>query len=374
LKLESFIASDLKELNRKTVYGVLKNGEPISRAKISRETGISAPTVLKIIDYFLSKGVVEELGSRSGGNRVGRKPKLLRFNPNIMHAIGIKYDGYHLQIGLVNLASSVVFSMNRFIETDISVFLEEYLPECVSDLIEQSGIDGSSVSCLGLGLPGVVDPELKRIDYAPFLLGSNNLFELKTHLDVLERKLGFPVVVANDANSAVQGEFAARNLEPHESLLYVELGRGLGAGLMLNGVLHKGAHSRAGELGYTVLDNMYQRNENDPGWIESTMELTAFWAEIAEQGTPSRERQEKIVSLLSLAVTNICIMLDIDLVVVGSGSKYPFLASLVEDLQKEVDKKAIFEIRCETSAAANSGIIGSAVFAQELWLGDLFAG
>ncbi|NLL24277.1 MAG: XylR family transcriptional regulator, partial [Spirochaetales bacterium] len=82
MKLESFIASDLKALNRKTVYGVLKSGEPISRAKIARETGISAPTVLKIIDYFLSKGVVEELGSRSGGNRVGRKPKLLRFNPN----------------------------------------------------------------------------------------------------------------------------------------------------------------------------------------------------------------------------------------------------------------------------------------------------
>ncbi|NLZ77146.1 MAG: ROK family protein [Spirochaetales bacterium] len=374
MKLESFIASDLKALNRKTVYGVLKSGEPISRAKIARETGISAPTVLKIIDYFLSKGVVEELESGNSGNRVGRKPKLLRFNPDIMHAIGIKYDGYHLQIGLVNLASSVVFSMNRFIETEISVFLEEYLPECVSDLIEQSGIRKSSVSCLGLGLPGVVDPELKRIDYAPFLLGSDNLFELKTHLDVLESKVGFPVVMANDANSAVQGEFAARNLGADDSLLYVELGRGLGAGIMLNGVLHKGAHSRAGELGYTVLGTLHQRTETDPGWIETEMELTAFWAEIAEKGSPSRERQEKIVSLLSLAVTNICIMLDIDLVVVGSGSKYPFLVSLVEDLQEEVNKKAIFEIRCETSVAANSGIIGSAVFAQELWLGDLFAG
>ncbi len=67
---------------------------------------------------------------------------------------------------------------------------------------------------------------------------------------------------------------------------------------MLNGVLHKGL-IRAGELGYTVLDNMYQRNENDPGWIESTMELTAFWAEIAEQGTPSRAATEDRIPLVA---------------------------------------------------------------------------
>lgn len=199
-------------------------------------------------------------------------------------------------------------------------------------------IDPSHISCLGLGLPGVVDPEHKRIDYAPFLLGSNKLFELKSHLNVLENQIGFPVIVANDANSAVLGEFAIRGLDEDENLLYVELGRGLGAGLVLNGELYQGPRSRAGELGYTVLGDMYKRNERDPGWIESKMELTAFWTELAHAGTPSKERQSNIAKLLSLAVTNICLLLDIDLVVVGSGSNYPFLDSLVQELQEEVKK------------------------------------
>ena len=45
-----------------------------------------------------------------------------------MHTIGVKHDGYHLQIGVVNLTGTVVYSMNRSIETDVSIFLEEYLP------------------------------------------------------------------------------------------------------------------------------------------------------------------------------------------------------------------------------------------------------
>ena len=138
MKFENFIASDLKELNRKTVYMLLKSGETLSRAKIARKTGISAPTILKIIDYFLAKGLVEEIGNGSSNNRVGRKPMLLTFNPDAMYTVGVKYDGYYLQIGLVNLVGTVVNSMVRYIGTDISGFLEEYLPTCVLELIEQS--------------------------------------------------------------------------------------------------------------------------------------------------------------------------------------------------------------------------------------------
>ncbi len=72
-------------------------------------------------------------------------------------------------------------------------------------------------------------------------------------------------------------------------------------------------------------------------------------------------------------MTNICIMLDIDLVVVGSGSKYPFLASLVEDLQKEVDKKAILKFDVKHPPLQIPELSAPAVFAQ-VWLGDLFAG
>ena len=80
----SFVPSDLKERNRATVYEILRASGGISKADIARESGISAPTVIKIIDYFTGLGLVREAGEGTG--TLGRRPRLLRFDPEAIHA------------------------------------------------------------------------------------------------------------------------------------------------------------------------------------------------------------------------------------------------------------------------------------------------
>lgn len=168
-------ASDLKELNRKSVFNLLQTENPISRAHIARITGISAPTVLKIIEYFIEKNIVKEVGD--GKVSIGRKPKLLAFNPNAAYSIGIKYDGYHLQTGLVNLAGEIHTLINTYIEPDINVFFKTQLPKSINNLIETSKVDFKDICCVGLGLPGVIDISKKQISFAP-LVGVESPFAL----------------------------------------------------------------------------------------------------------------------------------------------------------------------------------------------------
>src|SRR5690554_2751209 len=102
--MKPFIASDLKDMNRKTVYYLLAEVGEISKAEIGRRTGISPPTVMKITDFFLKIGLVSEAGE--GDSALGRKPQLLRFNADTAYSIGIEYDGQQISIGIINLQAN----------------------------------------------------------------------------------------------------------------------------------------------------------------------------------------------------------------------------------------------------------------------------
>jgi len=92
-------------MNRLTVYRLISTEKELSKAQISRITGISAPTVLKIMDFFLDNGLVVESGE--GDSALGRKPQLLRFNPDAFFSLGVLLEGRFLSMGLVNLAGEV---------------------------------------------------------------------------------------------------------------------------------------------------------------------------------------------------------------------------------------------------------------------------
>jgi len=367
----NFVAANLKDLNRRSVYTLLRTEREISKAEIARRSGISAPTVMKIIDYFKAIGIVVEAGE--GSSALGRKPQLLRFAPEAALAVGAEFDGYHLLLGLVDLSGMVGPLIRRRVAPDARTFLMSELAPAVRDLIAEAGIPLNRISGLGLGLPGVVGPGSRTLSYAPFI-GVDAPLDLSPFLDTLEGELGLAIVVENDANAAALGEYAARGLGENGDLLYIELGRGLGAGLILDGRLRRGPRAFAGELGYLVLDPAHSVDAGKPGWLEARMDLGDFWTEVTQDGKPTEQALGRTATLLALALTNICVTVDMDLVVVGSAGLASFMPALAAMLMAELKRLSALDVRCEPPAAKEPGVAGVAALAAGHWLDGIFAG
>jgi predicted NBD/HSP70 family sugar kinase len=372
----AFVASDLKERNRSTVYSLVKGEREISKAEIARRSGISAPTVIKIIDYFSALGIVREASDESSGPTspvLGRRPRLLSLEPSSAFSVGVEYDGVHLSVGIVDLAGGIKTLVRRPASPDARLFLGRELVPAVEEALKEASLPREEVKGLGIGLPGTVDRARSILRFAP-LVGITEAFDCGPLVRGLEAELGFPVLLENDANAAALGEYAARSLSSSEDLLFVEIGRGLGAGLILDGKLRAGPQGFAGELGYLVFDKEWRASFEAPGWLENKMNLAGFWEEAGAKGGPSEASLCRVADMLSLALANICIALDVKRVVVGRAGQEAFGAALLARIQKSLSRLSVLEVSCEAPIAPEPGVRGTAELAAQRWLKTVFAG
>jgi predicted NBD/HSP70 family sugar kinase len=380
--MKARVAADLKEYNRMLVYRLVESRASISRSEISRRLSLSVPTVIKIIEYFSSLGLIGDVGE--GESALGRKPMLLSACAKAAYSIGAEYDGVHLSVGLVDLSGHVVSLRRSPAPPDLALLLGSLLADEVEALIRDSGIAPALVKGLGVGVPGVVHSAERYISQAP-LVGVEGKVEYGSLASCLRDRLGFPVHVTNDANAAALGELSARGADGGGDLIFVELGRGVGAGLILDGHLREGPGFSAGEIGYMVFDRdtVYPvrddsrracRGKVGPGWLESSMDLSAFWAEVERNGSPEQGTIRRVCHPLALGLSNLCIALDVRNVVLGRTGKESFGPALLECLRGELQRLCPMEVSCEFSLAAEPGVVGSAGIASYEWFKTICAG
>lgn len=379
--MKSYVASHLKDMNRKTVYQLLLSEGEISKAEISRKTGISAPTVIKIIDYFKEIEFVFEAGE--GESFLGRKPQMLRFNPEAVFTIGIEYEGVHLKTGLVDLGGNIKYFKKFNATPDVNLIMKQELAIKIDSLINESGISREKIKGICIGIPGVVDSFRRIIDFAP-LVGIKEKMDCGILLDCLAEQLKIPVMIENDANAAAIGEFASRKLDETADLLYISLGRGLGAGLILNGKLRRGRRFSSGEIGYMVFDNEFFSSKQQAGWLESRMDLGELWDEwislrqnlnnmtntknnsnLGITDVLKHETIERVASYLALCITNICTFIDMDNVVLGGVGTEEFGEILNGAVNRKLGQLSILDLNCQLQKSPEPGVVGTAYIATK---------
>lgn len=217
---------------------------PASRADLARSSGLTRVTVSDLVAELLGEGLVEELGTPSE-SRVGKPPTLVGLVADAKHVVAIDLSVDDQVAGAVlTLEGQVVLRDARPREGRTGADAVALVREFAADLIARS-----SRPLLGVAVatPGVVTPEGVVLD-APNL-GWHDL-----HLaDDLAARLDLPVYVANDANTAVMGEFVFGS-RGEGGLLLLRLSTGLGAGLVINGALLHGQGGAAGEIGHVQVD------------------------------------------------------------------------------------------------------------------------
>jgi predicted NBD/HSP70 family sugar kinase len=248
---EGSLAS-LRRLNRRRVISALRAQGLVSRAEIARRTGLSRTTVSSLVSELQSDGLVverEETGA-AHGEQGGRPPILLSFDASAGAALGIDFGHSHVRVAVADLSSNIL--AERAAPMDIDHESQEALDvalELIGEALDEAGIDPSRVIGAGLGLPGPI--------HGDGVIGSSAILPGWVGVaagDEIRRRLDVPVSVDNDANLGALAELTHGAGRGATDLVYVKVSSGIGAGLILNGRLYRGAGGMAGELGHVLVE------------------------------------------------------------------------------------------------------------------------
>lgn len=228
--------------SRVEVLRAIYNSGGISRAEIARETGLTKVTVSEIVSRLASFGLINESAPQRS-NSVGKPPILVQIMRDSLRTIAIDASSTEsLSIGSVDLYGRVLSKREIAHNQSGEQALIEALETAISaELAERDEV----VVGVGIGVAGVVDSQGKVVDGAA--LGIRNL-PLQKRLTEL---FGIEVRVGNDANVATKADSLFGG--GHSSQLLVRIGRGVGAGLILDGESYLGVNFAAGELGHVVV-------------------------------------------------------------------------------------------------------------------------
>ncbi len=242
----------LRDRNRERVVGVLRERGRVSQAEIARATGLSRTTVHSLVADLKDGGLVQEvdgaLSRLPGGGRPGVQ---LALKDSSKVALGIDFGHSHVQVAVADLAHDIL--AERRCELDVNHRALEALDAAArmaDDVLTTGGVDRASVIGVGIGIPGPVDRERGTAGSATILPGWVGI----QIAGAMEERLGLPVEIENDANLGALAELtwgAGRNCS---NFAYIKAATGIGAGLVLDGRLLRGASGTAGEIGHTTLD------------------------------------------------------------------------------------------------------------------------
>ncbi|MFE9772970.1 ROK family protein [Streptomyces sp. NPDC005931] len=347
----------LRHHNTALVLDLLRTAGPegISRLELAERTGLTPQAVSKITARLRQEGLAAEAGRRAS---TGGKPRtVLRLVPEAGYAIGVHLDRDELRTVLVDLRGTV--TAERRTPLDLGAGAEAVL----AVVAEETGrlTAGTAVpSLLGVGvaLPGPLDHRrgvLHRVTGFPEWDG----FPLR---DALARRLGVPVVVDKDTNAAALGLAAGGE---GGSFAYLHLGTGLGAGLVIDGTVHRGARTGAGEFGHQVVQlDGPPCGCGDRGCIEALC-----LAAVARGDTQEAAR------VLGTGAANLVGLLDIDLVLLGGRTIDAAPAPFIDGVAAVLTAQAHREGRADGTLPvrlAPGGPRGVAEGAAQLLLAPLF--
>lgn len=236
----------IKKINTAIVLeSVLKNA-PLSRAQISGITGLNKATVSSLVQDLIDNSLVVEMGP--GQSSGGRKPVMLHFNEKAGYAVGIDLGVNYIHGVLVDLEGNIVAELQRSLKQHNDEFAFLQLSECIEELMERAPASTYGIVGIGVGVPGIVD-DRGTILFAPNLKWRQVELQQK-----LEKRFGLAVTIDNEANAGAQGEQKYGAGRGIDNQIYISVGIGIGAGIILNKQLYTGASGFSGELGHLSIE------------------------------------------------------------------------------------------------------------------------
>ncbi|MCP3031501.1 ROK family transcriptional regulator [Halobacillus sp. A1] len=238
----------MKSMNRSIILNMIREEGPLSRADIAKYTRLTPPTVSNIVKELIEADFVIE--TTQGASKGGRKPTLLEINADHFYIIGIDVGRYKMNLVVTNLFGQLKDSAELEIKDNpTSEEIINTLQQGIHQTIECGSLPPDKFIGIGIGMHGIVDTTNGVSLFAPSF-GLHNI-PIKERL---EKEFNMIVKVENDARTMTLGESWFGNGNEADNLVGVNVGHGIGAGVMINGRLFHGENSLAGEIGHVTID------------------------------------------------------------------------------------------------------------------------
>ncbi|MDK2800357.1 MAG: hypothetical protein PWP27_2728 [Clostridiales bacterium] len=348
IKLNTVDHETIRKSNRRKILSLLYQKRELTKQEISKETGISIPTVTNNINELIAEGIIEEAGVADSTG--GRKPVIVRFIPDSRYSFGINIDLDHVRIILTNLDSQIkydtCFSITGFDNIE-EIFQRIY--KIVNQVIEENNIPKKNISGIGFSLPGTVNEEKMLLELAPNLGVRNIDFKIFTKL------FSLPIYIENEANAAAFAELTLGIGQKLNNLIYISVTQGIGTGIVIKDYLYKGKNKRAGEFGHTTIvaggqkcscgkngcwelyasDRALLKNYNKETQSNITS-LKEFFTLLRDKNYTAQKVWESYLDYLAIGIQNIILSLDPHYIIIGGE------ISQLEDLLLEPLKERVF--------------------------------
>jgi predicted NBD/HSP70 family sugar kinase len=217
-----------------------------SCAEISDKTGKSFPLIQKQINEMIDDDLLEESGLAPSTG--GRRPAMYRLKAQSLYTVSIAMDQYITRISVIDTNNKIVFSKELECPLVNSEGILKTLYENTEDVINKSGVHRDKIIGVGVGMPGFID----------FQQGENYSFfqnEEKSFARQLNEKLKLPVYLDNDSSLIALAEYRFGSAKNQKHAMVINIGWGVGLGMILNGELFRGHNGFAGEFSHIPLFN-----------------------------------------------------------------------------------------------------------------------
>lgn len=249
----------------------------MSCADLSDVLGKSVPLVAKALNELMKSGHIVEKGYAASSG--GRRPLVYSLQPNDMFIIAVGMDQLFTKITIVDLLKHPVLpTETRELKLHNNSDALPQLVKMIDNAIERSGIDRGKVIGVGIGMPGFVNTTL-GINYS--YLATNSSESLS---DYLERSLQLPVQIDNDSSMIALAELKFGLARQKENVMVVNIGWGIGLGMIIHGELFRGNTGYAGEFSHIpIFDNDILCECGKRGCLETEASLLVITRKAMEE-------------------------------------------------------------------------------------------
>jgi predicted NBD/HSP70 family sugar kinase len=239
----------MRGINRSAVLDIIRREGPIARTAIAESLQVSLMTVIRIVEELTNEDLIRPTGQKEWSG--GRKRPLLEFNAEGHLVIGVDMNETRLYGAVADLAGNILdeSSLPQDPSGDIRY---EPLVTIIDRLLQYAQKTGKHIRGIGVGAPGITYYEDGQVQWAPTLEWRN--FPVK---EELSDRFHLPVILDNDVNLSALGEMWFGAGQNCTNLVLMIVGRGIGAGVIIDGAVYRGSHLTAGEIGFLLPDRTH---------------------------------------------------------------------------------------------------------------------
>lgn len=281
----------LRTLNEKAVLQRLLSAGPLTRTELEAFTGLSKPAMFELLRRLEAAKLICRYGEKAGA--YGPKAGLWSIEPTSSFVVGIDVNAHGIDAALSDITGQTAATVHTLCESGERYDARQRLFDVIEQLAQRAGIEPEAIDQFVVGLPGIVDIENGNLHKGQQLPNWQGF-----HItEAISERIGHGhVLIENDVNLVALEEMSSGVAKGVRSFILFWMGDGVGAGVVIDGKLLRGATGAAGELGGTMVPERPAASGETVGLapLETLLSLSAIEALAARHGLAATDGVEAI--------------------------------------------------------------------------------